>query len=733
VVSAWQQIDAQGKTVSQIILLIQDQVAAAKYVRQALYNSDTGPFQVDWVRHLAAGLDQLARNPDPKQQKANGIAAVLVDLCLPDSRGIETFNRILHAAPQIPILILSSAQDEEVAKLAVHHGAQDYLLTARIDAYLLPKMVRSMIERATITEALFEEKERAQITLNSIGDAVICIDVTGKVTYLNTACESNTGWSRDEAAGRPIAEVFRIVDASTRESTQNPMTEAIRQNKTVGLTPNSVLIRRDGSEVAIEDSAAPIHDRRGQVTGAVMVFHDVSSARALSLRMSYLAQHDSLTDLPNRTLLNDRLNRAIGLAERHGQRLAVLFLDVDRFKHVNDSVGHSIGDRLLQSLAQRLLTCVRNSDTVSRQGGDEFVILLSEVTHAADAAVSAEKLLLALGEPHRIDQHDLQVTVSIGIATYPDDGTDAETLLKRADFAMYHAKDRGRNNCQFFEPRMNVHAVERQSLENELRHALERREFALHYQPKMNLRSGAITGIEALIRWHHPQRGLVLPAQFIPIAEECGFIVPIGQWVLRESCQQAKTWRDAGLPATRMAINVSTVELRAKNFLAGLRDILLETGLDPVDLEFELTETFLMQDATSTAAVLRAISELGVRLTLDDFGTGYSSLSHLKRFPIGTLKIDQSFVRDVTTDADDASIVSAMINMGKSLHMRVVAEGIETPQQLAFLREQNCPEGQGYYFSRPVTAGEFTKYLGHCVAESVQVPSWDDEPDSTPY
>jgi diguanylate cyclase (GGDEF)-like protein/PAS domain S-box-containing protein len=719
--------------VAQIILLIQDQVAAAKYVREALDNSDTGHFQVDWVRHLAAGLERLARNPDPKQQKANDIAAVLVDLCLPDSRGIETFNRILHAAPQIPILILSSAQDEEVAKLAVHQGAQDYLLTARIDAYLLPKMVSSMIERATITEALFEEKELAQVTLNSIGDAVICIDVTGKVTYLNTACESNTGWSRDEAAGRPIAEVFRIVDASTRESTQNPMTEAIRQNKTVGLTPNSVLIRRDGSEVAIEDSAAPIHDRRGQVTGAVMVFHDVSSARALSLRMSYLAQHDSLTDLPNRTLLNDRLNRAIVLAERHGQRLAVLFLDVDRFKHVNDSVGHAIGDRLLQSLARRLLTCVRNSDTVSRQGGDEFVILLSEVTHAADAAVSAEKLLLALGEPHRIDQHDLQVTVSIGIATYPDDGTDAETLLKRADFAMYHAKDRGRNNCQFFEPRMNVRAVERQSLENELRHALERREFALHYQPKMNLRSGAITGIEALIRWHHPQRGLVLPAQFIPIAEECGFIVPIGQWVLRESCQQAKTWRDAGLPATRMAINVSTVELRARNFLAGLRDILLETGLDPLHLEFELTETFLMQDATSTATVLRAISELGVRLTLDDFGTGYSSLSHLKRFPIGTLKIDQSFVRDVTTDADDASIVSAMINMGKSLHMRVVAEGIETPQQLAFLREQNCPEGQGYYFSRPVTAGEFTKYLGHCVAESVQAPSRDDEPDSTPY
>jgi diguanylate cyclase (GGDEF)-like protein/PAS domain S-box-containing protein len=695
--------------VSQIILLIQDPLSDAKSVREALENSDSGRFQVDWVRHLAAGLERLATNLERKQRRENDIAAVLVDLCLPDSRGIETFNQILRAAPQIPILILSAAKDEEVAKLAVQQGAQDYLLTNRIDAYLLPKTVRSMIERAMITEALFEEKERAQVTLNSIGDAVICIDGTGKVTYLNTAGEGITGWSRDEAAGRPIEEVFRIVDASTRETTQNPLIEAIRQDQTVGLTPNCVLIRRNGSDAAIEDSAAPIHDRRGQVTGAVMVFHDVTSTRALALRMSYLAQHDSLTDLPNRMLLNDRLHRAIALAERHRQRLAVLFLDVDRFKHVNDSVGHVIGDRLLQSLGQRLLTCVRNSDTVSRQGGDEFVILLSEVTHAADAAVSAEKLLLASSEPHRIDQHDLEVTVSIGIATYPDDGTDAETLLKRADFAMYHAKDSGRNNYQFFEPKMNARALERQSLESDLRHAVERREFALHYQPKVNLHSGAITGIEALIRWHHPQRGLVLPAQFIPIAEECGFIVPIGQWVLRESCQQAKLWQDAGLPSTRVAINVSTVELRAHDFLTGLHAILMETGLDPIHLELELTETFLMQDATSTAAVLSAIHELGVRLTLDDFGTGYSSLSHLKRFPIGTLKIDQSFVRNITTDADDASIVSAVINMAKSLGMCVVAEGVETPQQLAFLREHNCPEGQGYYFSRPVTAGEFTK------------------------
>jgi EAL domain-containing protein (putative c-di-GMP-specific phosphodiesterase class I) len=290
--------------------------------------------------------------------------------------------------------------------------------------------------------------------------------------------------------------------------------------------------------------------------------------------------------------------------------------------------------------------------------------------------------------------------------------------MKNADFAMYHAKDSGRNNYQFFNPDMNVRAVERQSVEDGLRHAIKRQEFVLHYQPKMHLETGAIIGVEALIRWRHPQRGLVHPAQFIPIAEECGFIVPIGRWVLREGCRQARAWQNAGLPRVRIAINISAVELRAKDFVAGVHAILTETGLEPRYLELELTETFLMQDSKSTAAVLHALKNVGVTLALDDFGTGYSSLSYLKRFPIDTLKIDRSFVRDLTTDADDASIVSAVISMGKSLHMRVVAEGVETREQLAFLQEQGCPEGQGYYFSKPVVAGELTQLLGRRVAET---------------
>ena len=687
---------------SQRILLIQDDAVNAKAILEALSNSNDERFQVEWVRRCSEGLDRLV-----------GVAAILVDLFLPDSRGIETFDRLYQVAPKIPILVLIHPRDEETAKLAVQCGAQDYLFKTRLDAYLLPKALGSMIERAMIAEALFDEKERAQVTLNSIGDAVVSTDVSGQVTSLNVIAEGLTGWPNDEAVGHPLEDVFRIIDATTRETAQNPMATAIRENKTVALAPNCVLIRRDGVEAAIEDSAAPIHDRRGAVSGAVMVFHDVSVARAMTLKMSHLAQHDSLTDLPNRVLLNDRLNEAIVLSNRHKRQLAVLLLDLDRFKHINDSLGHVVGDGLLQSVGRRLFTCVRSSDTVSRLGGDEFVVVLWEVKHAQDAAITANKILQALREPHQIMQHELHITGSIGIVTYPGDGMEAETLLKKADVAMYHAKDSGRDSYQFFKSEMNLRAMERQSLEESLRHAIDRCELSLHYQPKMDLATGTIIGVEALIRWHHAQRGLVPPGQFIAIAEESGLIVPIGRWVLREACRQAHVWQLAGLPPMCMAVNISAVELRAPGFVAGVRTILRETDLEPRYLELELTETVLLEDSRSIADLLKELKDIGVLLALDDFGTGYSSLTHLKRFPIDALKIDQSFVRNLTTDPDDAGIVTAVIGMGKSLHMRVVAEGVETPEQLAMLREYGCPQGQGFYFSRPVPAIAFGHLLKH--------------------
>jgi diguanylate cyclase (GGDEF)-like protein/PAS domain S-box-containing protein len=695
---------------NKIILLVQSDAADCKAVRDALPSSGDGRFDIEWVRLCSKGLERLANRGIPGKQEDDAVMAVLLDLFLPDSRGIETFERIFAAAPQTPILILSAPDDEAVAKLAVLRGAQDYLLKSRLDKGALLKALLSMMERAANVEALFEEKERAEVTLNSIGDAVVRTDIRGRVTYLNLVAEAMTGWSRDEAAGHPFEDVFRIVNTNTHASVPNPVILAIRENRPVGPTPNCALIRRDGVETAIEDSAAPIHDRRGQVTGAVMAFHDVSKALAVSLRMSYLAQHDSLTDLPNRILLNDRLTEAIAVAHRHLRKLAVLYLDVDRFKYINDCLGYPTGDRFLQSVAQRLRTCVHHSATVSRRGGDEFVVLLPEVAHTEDAAATAEKIVVAMRKPFPIEGCELRVTASVGIATYPDDAANGEDLLRNADVAMYHAKEYGRDNYQFFCPDMNVRAAERQTIEAALRSAVDRKEFELHYQPKISLETNTTIGVEALIRWRHPQRGLLLPSQFIAIAEDAALIVPIGRWVLREACRQAQVWRDSGLAPTAVAVNVSAVELRAKDFVPVVRTVLAETGLEPQYLELELTETFLMQDSRATATVLEALKDMGVQIALDDFGTGFSSLSYLKRFPIDALKIDRSFVRDLASDAEDASIVGAVISLGRSLHMRVVAEGVETEEQVAFLREQNCPEGQGYYFSPAVAAGEFAQF-----------------------
>ena len=446
------------------VLLISDDAADARLIREALAEPTHSEWRLQRAKRLSDGVNRLRKG---------GVAAVLLDLFLPDSQGIKTFETLFEAAPLVPILVLTDSKNEAIAWHATQCGAQDHLLKNHLDGYWLPRILHSVIQRKAAEEALFIEKERAQVTLNSIGDAVLSTDIAGNITYLNSVAEGMTGWSCQEAMGRPLVEVFRIVDGATRELAPDPMAKAVQHNQTVGLTANCILIRRDGFESAIEDSAAPIHDRHGQVTGAVIVFRDVSAARAVRQKMAHLAHHDFLTDLPNRGLLSDRIANAIALARRHGKQRAVLFLDLDRFKQINDSLGHPTGDELLQSVAQRLRACVRGADTVSRQGGDEFVVLLSEIEHAEDAGRSAEKILLALAAPHDIGERQLHVTASIGISIYPDDGPDAETLIRCADTAMYHAKDKGRNNYQFFSQDMNVRAVGRQFLEGNLRRALE--------------------------------------------------------------------------------------------------------------------------------------------------------------------------------------------------------------------------------------------------------------------
>lgn len=695
-----------------ILLLVEDNLGDARLLRE-MFNEE-GAHQTEMTH--AQCMKDAERHLAERE-----VDIILLDLGLPDVEGVTAVQRIRAAAPRVPLVVLTGRDDEALAALALQEGAQDYLIKGQIDSRGLLRALRYAIERKTMEEALFVEKERAQVTLNSIGDAVVCTDMSGNITFLNFVAEKMTGWAWQEAAGRPMLEVLQILDAGSREPAPHPINVAVGVDRTVRLSSNCILVRRDGFETPIEDSVAPIHDREGKETGAVIIFRDVSTARAMAAQMTHSAQHDFLTGLPNRMLLNDRVTQAIVLAPRHSKKVAVLFLDLDGFKHINDSLGHPTGDKLLQSIAKRLVACVRSSDTVSRQGGDEFVVLLSEMEQSEDAAISALRILQAVAEAHTIDHHDLHVTASIGLSVFPDDGKDAETLIKNADTAMYQAKENGRQSYQFFRPAMTVRAVERQSIEENLRRALDRREFTLHYQPKIKLRTGEITGAEALLRWTHPVRGSVSPAQFIPVAEDCGLILPIGQWVLREACKQARAWLNAGLSLGTIAVNISSMEFRDDNFLESVFAILSETGLDPRSLELELTESVLMKRAESAASVLKTLRARGVQIAVDDFGTGCSSLSYLRKFPIDALKIDQSFVRQITSAPDDSTIVTAVISMGRSMKLRVVAEGVETREELAFLQTHQCDEAQGFYFSRPVLPHQFAMLLKTGIPEQAVV------------
>jgi diguanylate cyclase (GGDEF)-like protein/PAS domain S-box-containing protein len=693
-----------------VLLLVEDNPADVRLLREMFREQNSLRTELTQVETMRAAEEHLAGCTTD---------IILLDLGLPDAQGLESIRRARAVAPHVPLVVLTALDDESIAAKALQAGAQDYLIKGQIDARGLLRALRYAVERKSMQEELFREKELAQVTLNSIGDAVISTDISGNINFLNLVAVRMTGWTQAEAAGKPMREVFRVLNATSRKATPNPMEMAIRQNRIIHLPSNCILIQRDGSEIPIEDSVAPIHDREGQVTGVVIVFRDVSSTQTMAVQLAHSAHHDFLTGLPNRKLLNDRISQTILLASRSMKKAAVLFLDLDGFKHINDSLGHSIGDRVLQSVAKRLVDGVRDSDTVSRQGGDEFIVLLSEVEGLESIATTVRRLLQVGAEPHAIDQHDLHVSACIGVSIYPDDGLDVETLIKNADTAMYQAKENGRQSYQFFKPAMNVRAVERQSIEGSLRRALERQEFAVHYQPKINLNTGQISGAEALLRWTHPTRGIVSPAQFIPVAEDCGLILPIGNWVLREACKQARTWMGAGLPLGAMGVNISAVEFRNEGFLEGVFAILKDTGLDPNFLELELTESVLMRRPESTASILQALRAEGVRVAVDDFGTGYSSLSYLQKFSIDALKIDQSFVRRITTAPDETTIVTAVISMARSLKLRVVAEGVETLKELEFLEAHQCDEAQGYYFSRPVPPEQFAQLLETGISETL--------------
>jgi diguanylate cyclase (GGDEF)-like protein/PAS domain S-box-containing protein len=461
----------------------------------------------------------------------------------------------------------------------------------------------------------------------------------------------------------------------------------------------------------IFDRSKPCYSSDDSFLGYVGSCHDVHEEKQTQERIRYIGQYDLLTGLPNQALLEDRLRQVIANARRSKGQVVLLFTDLDCFKIVNDSLGHTMGDRLLQAVAKRLRGCLRESDTLSRRSGDDFVVILADLRHIEDAAHVAEKLLKSLSEPYDIDGYELHITASIGISTYPDDGQDMETLIRNADAAMYYAKQNGRNRYQFFTQEMNNRAYEYLMMQNHLRRALENREFELNYQPQVDLRKGGIVGTEALIRWRHPELGMIPPNQFIPIAEETGLIVPIGEWVLYEACRQSRCWQEAGLPTLPVAVNLSAAQFRKNNFRETVEQALQENSIGPSHLELELTEGVVMQDAEDAILILKELKAMGIRLSIDDFGTGYSSLSYLKRFPIDKLKVDRSFVRDITLNEDDAEITRAIIGMAHGLGLKVIAEGVEHEDQLKFLRWQKCDDMQGFYFSKPLQAEAYQELV----------------------
>ena len=638
------------------ILLLEKASFDAQCIQQRLAKNCMFPYRLEWFCTLTGALNYL---------KNKNIDVALLSSQFSEYKDESAFNLALKAAPSALVFIMGpSTGDTTIPPYSNSESTSQWLshILRYVDAQ---KATKNGLRRSE--EALFEEKERAQVTLNSIGDAVLVTDRQGKVSYLNPMAEIMTGWANEEAVGMPFEDVFQLVDSNSRLRSKNLAEQAISENKSVSISANSSLIRRDGVAFPIEDSCSPIHNRDNQVTGAVIVFRDISQSQAMTKKMEHLSQHDSL--------------------------------------------GHSVGDRLLSSVASRLAACIRETDTLCRQGGDEFVILLRTIDDPQDAAHVATKLFAALASPHHIGGNEIYVSISIGISIFPYDGHTVDQLMQNADIAMYHAKANGRSNFKYFHTEMNIRAVQRQLVASNLRRALEHNEFEVHYQPQIDLTTGLISGAEALLRWKDPLLGLVYPNQFIDVAEECGLIESIGEWVMRDTCTQIKKWLDIGLDAVPVAVNVSAIELRNLGYAIGVKKILAETGLEAKYLEIELTENVLSQDLETSKLTLDALSELGVKLAMDGFGTGFSSLSSLCRFPIDILKLDRSIVCNIDNSDEDAAVVSAVISMGINLNQRIVAEGVESQTQLDFLRAHDCNTGQGYQFSYPLSANAFSHWL----------------------
>jgi len=588
-------------------------------------------------------------------------------------------------------------------------GCEGFLAAVN-EAYRQFDADRAMLERSLdlssqeLLQANSEMRAVFERLINSNVDGILAFDRDGHFTVWNPAMEQITGLKKSDVLGKDALEVFPVI----KETREDRFIHEALHGK-AGVVKDRIY-HRSGGPSFLEAHYGPVLNEAGSIVGGFALIRDVSERKRSEARLQQAVNYDALTGLPNRTLFLDRLAQAVARTFWRKRLVAVLLLNLNRFKLINDTLGHNVGDQLLKAVSERFVTCVRDGDTVARLGGDEFAVILEDIAVAQDVLIIIQKVLEAFKRPFLSEDRELFADPCVGISLYPNDGEDVETLLKNADAAMSRAKELGKG-YQFFSPEMNAKATKRLVLESSLRRALERQEMLLHYQPRVDLLTGQITGMEALVRWQHPDLGLVPPAEFIPLAEETEVIIPLGEWVLRTGCLQSKVWKGGGFRLIPVAVNLSPRQLRHQDLVEVVERVLKETNLDPSHLELELTESVLLENNETTIGTLRQLQKMGIQIAIDDFGTGYSSLSYLKRFPINCLKIDRSFVADIPADPDNAAIVKAIITLARSLNLKVIAEGVETTKQLEFLRSMGCQEMQGYLFSKPIPADQATRLL----------------------